>query len=135
MSTDSTASALDDEAPSGPFEINPEETSGRKEAVETFSQHARFKQNINRQFRQDMLERRRYAKKAFELTRCWTIFLIAISFAQLGFSIFDKGLNELEFVTLVTTTTGSVLGVWFLVGKYLFEDRGYDLNRMLDRDS
>jgi hypothetical protein len=34
--------------------------------------------------------------------------------------IAGRGLEQAEFITVVTTTTGSVFGFWWLVGSYLF---------------
>ncbi|MCP8894312.1 hypothetical protein KYK29_05170 [Shinella daejeonensis] len=78
----------------------------------------------NEQFQQDMQERKKYAEAAFRLTHLWVWFLIGSTAAQMVMSIFDVGLTENMFITLLTTTTISVLGVWALVGSYLFGRRG-----------
>lgn len=101
--------------------INPDETSAVAEKEETFGNpehHAKVL--TNRQFLQDMAERKKYADAAFKLTRLWVWFLIGSTALQMLLSIFEKGLSEAMFITLLTTTTISVLGVWALVGSYLF---------------
>jgi hypothetical protein len=101
--------------------INPEETSGAAEKEELFGNpdhHAKVLSN--QQFRQDMAERKKYADAAFKLTRLWVWFLIGSTAVQMFLSIWGMGLSEAMFITLLTTTTISVLGVWALVGSYLF---------------
>jgi len=101
--------------------INPEELSAAAEREGTFAgpeHHAKVLSN--RQFQQDMEERKKYAEAAFKLTRLWVWFLIGSTALQMLASIWGWGLSELMFVTLLTTTTVSVLGVWALVGSYLF---------------
>jgi len=123
MSTESSAS--DPEVESGEIiQINPEETSAVAEKEETFGDpehHAKVL--TNKQFQQDMAERKKYAEAAFKLTRLWVWFLIGSTAFQMFLSIFDRGLSDSMFVTLLTTTTVSVLGVWALVGSYLFGKR------------
>lgn len=103
------------------IEINPDETSAAAEMEEVFSgpeHHAKVLNN--KQFQQDMEERKKYAEAAFKLTRLWVWFLIGSTAVQMILSAFDKGLSEGMYITLLTTTTVSVLGVWALVGSYLF---------------
>lgn len=125
----------DEEIPSGPFKIDPADASGETEAAELFStEEDRFKRRVNDQFEQDMAERKRYANAAFLLTATWMAFLIAVTFGQWIGPFWGKGLGQAEFITICTTTTTSIVGVWYLVGKYLFEDRGYDLNKMMGNE-
>lgn len=123
MSTDSPTP--DPEVESGEIiAINPEETSAAAEMEELFSgpeHHAKVLNN--KQFQHDMEERKKYAEAAFKLTRLWVWFLIGSTAAQMVMSVFDVGLTENMFITLLTTTTISVLGVWALVGSYLFGKR------------
>ena len=104
--------------------INPDKTSGTAEKEETFGDpehHAKVL--TNRQFLQDMAERKKYAVAAFKLTHLWVWFLIGSTAVQMALSLIDKGLSEAMFITLLTTTTASVLGVWALVGNYLFNKK------------
>jgi hypothetical protein len=48
------------------------------------------------------------------------LLLISISFVQLIAKFFGHGLDTAEFVAIVTTTTASIFGFWWLVGRYLF---------------
>lgn len=73
------------------------------------------------QFQQDIRERRKYAIIAYKLTENWVCFLITITFAQLVARCFGMGLHSEEFIAVVTTTTASVFGFWWLVGRYLFK--------------
>jgi hypothetical protein len=74
----------------------------------------------NQALAQDIAERRKFAKRSFVLTCAWIVFIILSTVAQFVLNAFGKGLERSEFITLVTTTTGSVLGFWLLVGRYLF---------------
>lgn len=38
--------------------------------------------------------------------------------------VLGEGLDDPQFITVVTTTTASVFGFWFLVGRYLFPSNG-----------
>ena len=124
----------DDDA-DGLIEVNPDTTSGALEKRDTFSslQHQRAGLH-NKQLSQDIRERKRYAVAAFRLTRTWVGFLIAATLLQFGLSIIGAGLTEAMFIALVTTTTVSVLGVWALVGGYLFGFPGRKVKRMLDKE-
>lgn len=120
MSTDSQTPD-EEESSDEIISIDPTELSPAAEREETFGgpEH-HLKVLTNRQFQQDMKERKKYADAAFKLTRLWVWFLIGSTALQMLASIWGWGLSELMFVTLLTTTTVSVLGVWALVGSYLF---------------
>ena len=75
---------------------------------------------------QDMSERIHFADRAFLITLVWVFFLVALTFIQMIMSIWDKGLTNPQFVTVVTTTTASVFGFWTLVGRYLFPNKKDD---------
>ena len=75
---------------------------------------------------QDMAERKKFASRAFAVTVVWVLFLIALPFVQMFFSIWGIGLTDAQFVTVVTTTTTAVFGFWLLVGRYLFPGRNKD---------
>lgn len=72
---------------------------------------------------QDMSERIYYADRAFLVTLIWVFFLVGLTFAQMLASIWNHGLSDAQFVTVVTTTTASVFGFWLLVGNYLHRDK------------
>jgi hypothetical protein len=115
--------------------IDPDSTSGSKERKQTFAPHDDERKGLeNKQFSQDIRERKRYAVAAFRLTRLWVCFLIISTLLQFVFSAFDSGLTEGMYIALVTTTTTSVLGVWALVGGYLFGFPKFKNDKMLDKD-
>ena len=68
---------------------------------------------------QDMSERIFYADRAFLMACLWVGFIIILTLIQMLMSIWDNGLTDAQFVTVVTTTTASVFGFWMLVGRYL----------------
>ena len=70
--------------------------------------------------RQDMGERKLFHDRAFYVTLVWILFLILIPILQMILSIWDKGLSNEQFITVITSTTLAVFGFWTLVGKYLF---------------
>jgi len=74
----------------------------------------------NNSYEQDMIERKRYADKAYSITQSWIGFLIVITIFQAIVKPMKMGLSEKEFITVFTTTTASVFGYWLLVGQYLF---------------
>lgn len=55
------------------------------------------------------------------MTRVWVLFLVVITLLQWISRLFGIGLQPEEFIAVVTTTTGSVFGFWWLVGRYLFK--------------
>lgn len=115
--------------------IDPDTTSGSKERTQTFRPHDDERKGLeNKQFSQDIRERKRYAVAAFRLTRLWVCFLIISTLLQFVFSAFGGGLTEGMYIALVTTTTASVLGVWALVGGYLFGVPKFKSDKMLDKD-
>lgn len=75
---------------------------------------------ILRERMQNMGERIVFADRAFLIAFVWVVFLIVLPFAQMIFSIWGHGLTDPQFVTVITTTTASVFGFWYLVGRYLF---------------
>lgn len=75
----------------------------------------------NISFQQDIDERKRYARRAYKITKIWVWFLIGLSTFHLFCKVvWGRGFEATEFMTVVTTTTGSVFGFWWLVGRYLF---------------
>ena len=77
----------------------------------------------NRSLAQDINERKRFANRAFGLTITWIVFLILLTLAQFICCRWQIGLTEVEFNIVFSTTTGSVLIFWWLVGKYLFNSK------------
>jgi hypothetical protein len=53
----------------------------------------------------------------------WALTLIAVVFLQ-GFDLL--ALTQTEFVAVVTTTTASVFGLVYVVGRYLFGSKAYE---------
>jgi hypothetical protein len=45
---------------------------------------------------------------------------MACTVAQFWLNAKGVGLDRYQFITLITTTSGSVFGFWLLVGRYLF---------------
>lgn len=69
--------------------------------------------------KQDIAERKRYAKLVYYLICAW-LFLL---FVLLGFQGAGRGLFHLDekiVITLITGTTVNVLGIFFVVMNYLF---------------
>jgi len=100
--------------------IDPNPTPER-EADKDFSDLDRSRRKLsNKQYEQNIRERKRYGLYAYRITRTWVGALIFFVFAQMFLKLFNAGLAPEEFITLVTTTTASVFGFWWLVGKYLF---------------
>lgn len=115
--------------------VDPETTSGSREKRDTFATHEEERAGLeNKQLSQDIRERKRYAIAAFRLTRIWVCFLIVSTFLQFFASFFKAGLTEGMYIALVTTTTASVLGVWALVGGYLFGFPKFKQKKMLEKD-
>lgn len=71
--------------------------------------------NIN--YAQDITEKKRFAKFSYDISRPWVWMLVLVVAGQ-GLKIFD--LEKEEFISVVTTTTASVLGISYIVGRYLF---------------
>jgi hypothetical protein len=75
-------------------------------------------------FRQDMAQRKQYAPRLFVLTCCWLGAVAAILLLQ-GFSagtthFFSLG-NEV-LIAILGTTTINVIGLLYVVAKYLFSN-------------
>lgn len=112
---DSDGILLDD-TPSG---IAEEEQLFEREVID----QADLNDIILHERRQDMAERKLFADRAYFITKVWIWFLVGLSATQIAVSFWHVGLTNAQFVTVVTTTTTSVLGFWFLVGKYLHQTR------------
>ncbi len=79
-------------------------------------------------FRQDMKERKSYASKVFWLIVCWllAVFLLVVV-AGLNVRMVIDGwewsfkLSNSVLITLISTTTANVLGIFVFVVRYLFK--------------
>src|SRR3990167_6636673 len=74
------------------------------------------------QKKQDLSYREQYYRMTHCLVRTWTWFLIVLTGIQMIMSVWNKGLVPSEFIALVTTTTGTIFGLFYLVGRYLFPE-------------
>lgn len=90
------------------------------EGEDRFFRDEKYRTLRNNQFEQNIRERRRFGIRAYRMAQAWLTFLMFIVVAQLFLKLFGHGLSEKEFITVVTTTTASVFGFWWLVGRYLF---------------
>lgn len=73
---------------------------------------------------QDVAERKLYANRVFLLVVWWLIAVLAFVFlSATGRSSEAFYVSDPVLIALITTSTGSVLGLFFLVMKYLFSSR------------
>ena len=102
-----------------PLSPNP---TGEAERQNVFkSEQERQRELANLSLAQDIEERKKYAVRSYRITKVWVWFLIAMSAAQLAARVWQgRGLETAEFIAVITTTTGSVFGYWWLVERYLF---------------
>ena len=78
--------------------------------------------------RQDREERKRYADRIYRLVWRWLgLVLLIVVGHGFGGEVFN--LPEIVLATLVGTTTGSVLGLFWVVSRYLFPDRSSQTSR------
>lgn len=104
-----------------------ETPSGEEELAEQFSDPDKHKKLLeNQSLSQDICERKTFADRAYAITKTWVGFLIILTFVQFFLKATGFGLSENEFMVVFSTTTGSVLVFWSLVGKYLFNTRSPD---------
>jgi hypothetical protein len=73
----------------------------------------------NKQIKQDRKERRKYAHRIFCLICVW-LGAVGLMIILQGFGALRFRLEATVVVTIVTTTTASVLGVFLIVANYLF---------------
>lgn len=82
---------------------------------------------LDRKEREDDLQNRRtFSTVSFCIMQSWVGFIIVITIAQFSLSNLGIGLRQNEFIAVVTTTTASVFGFAYIVGKYLFPEGGSD---------
>ena len=81
-----------------------------------------FFSGLSPQEKQILYLREDFAERAFIITICWLIFLCFVTVAQLVLPICRWGnrLESSEFIALVTTTSATVFGFWYVVGRSLF---------------
>lgn len=91
-----------------------------KEAREFETPEERKRHLHNENLAQDIIERRKYSQRSFNLTCVWVGFIIMSTVAQFVLNAIHRGIDRYQFITLITTTTGSVFGFWLIVGRYLF---------------
>lgn len=77
----------------------------------------------NADYHGDILGKRRFGFFALKVGKWWALTLIAVVFLQ-GFNLL--ALTQTEFVAVVTTTTASVFGLVYVVGRYLFGSKAYE---------
>jgi hypothetical protein len=102
-----------------PLSPNPTGEAERRDIFKSEQEKERELANIS--LEQDINERKRYARRSYKITKVWVLFLIGMSVSQLvARVVWGRGLQTAEIITVITTTTGSVFGFWWLVGRYLF---------------
>ncbi|MGR3410364.1 MAG: hypothetical protein ACU0DH_08105 [Paracoccus sp. (in: a-proteobacteria)] len=73
-------------------------------------------------YQSDILGKRDFSKFVLRVGSWWSLTLIAVVLCQ-GFGIF--ALKAEEFIAVVTTTTASVFGLAYVIGRYLFGSKAY----------
>jgi hypothetical protein len=82
-------------------------------------------------FKQDVRQRKTFAPKLYLLTCCWLVSVMVILLIQ-GFS---EGryhffrLNDSVLIALLGTTTVNVVGLFYVVAKYLFPEKSDRFDR------
>ncbi len=72
--------------------------------------------------RQDIEQRARYARQIFRLICTWLVALLGVLVFQ-GFGLSGFKLSDSVLMTLIGGSTGSVLGLFLVVVRYLFPNR------------
>jgi hypothetical protein len=78
---------------------------------------------------QDIAERKKYAFRFFLLSCGWLVAIVAILMLQgFGFSFWKAPfkLSEPIVLAMIGSTTANVIGILYIVAKYLFPNRGKD---------
>jgi hypothetical protein len=74
------------------------------------------------EFAQNIRERKKYARSIFWVILGWMVFVAGIIIACLWlFAVHKPILSDAVLITLLTTTTANVLGLFVLVVQYLFK--------------
>lgn len=74
--------------------------------------------------RGDIRLKRHYFRLTHKITGRWACFIMVAVVAQYALNAFGRGLSEASFIALITTTTATLLGFWYLIGRYLFPGNG-----------
>jgi hypothetical protein len=77
----------------------------------------------NFDYHQDILQKKKFAKFSYLVAIPWGILLILSVIGQ-GWQGGWK-LDTSEFIAVVTTTTGSVFGFAYVLGRYLYGSKAY----------
>jgi len=72
--------------------------------------------------RQDIEERKKYAGRSFWLVVIWLLLIGVFVFFQ-GFKVGGFELTSGVLITLIGSTTGSIVGIFLIVTRYLFPRR------------
>jgi hypothetical protein len=122
---DSTERPLNETTSMGDIIVVDQNPTPEKEAKTDFSDHESHRRLLsNIQIAQNIGERKKYGRYSLILAISWLIFLIMVVIAQFAARLYGAGLHPEEFIAVVTTTTASVFGFWYLVGRYLFPKEG-----------
>ena len=79
----------------------------------------KYKLKNDRQEQDNKLSKR-YASRAYRFSKWWVGFLLLFIPVQVILRCFSLGLREGEFIAVIGSLSASVLGYWWLVGRYLF---------------
>lgn len=74
--------------------------------------------------RQILDHRHRFSEISYGIMQAWVGFLIVLTMAQFSLKGMGMGLEQSEFIAVITTTTASVFGFGLLVGNFLFPKGG-----------
>jgi len=74
-------------------------------------------------YRGDIVGKSRFQAFALRIGKWWALMLIAVIFLQ-GVNVLT--LEPEEFIAVVTTTTASIFGIVYVVGRYLFGSKAYE---------
>ena len=76
----------------------------------------------NDDLRQNISERKVYANRSFWLVVIWLLFIAAVILMQ-GLKHWGFELSNSIMITLIGSTTGSVVGIFLIVSRYLFKTK------------
>ena len=82
------------------------------------------KKLINKALKQDIKERKKYAKSIFFLIIGWLVAVFIVLVLQGFGSYLNFTLSENIVITLITGTTINILGIFIIVVNYLFKKQG-----------
>ena len=82
---------------------------------------------------QNRNERKKYAARIFSLIISWLTIVLSIVTIQGFYGVFGFHLDYKVIITLITTTTGSVIGILIIVVRYLFAHPDNDATKIKNR--